>query len=112
MKRGQAGWNRMEKTTLPEPGLNLNSLAKWYRHHAPLLSGVINEGYGMNFNDCQLPYRIEEFKRLAQREKIPNHALLYIVAFIVGSIPIGIQTAPSKTGGLGNPKRIPEKLVS
>ncbi|MCB0564110.1 MAG: helix-turn-helix domain-containing protein [Phaeodactylibacter sp.] len=65
------------------PGLNLNSLAEMAGTSPHSLSRVINEGYGMNFNDFVNSYRIEEFKRLAQQEDYQNHTLLAI-AFIVG----------------------------
>lgn len=72
-----------EKQPYRNPGLNLNALAEMAGTTPHSLSRVINEGYGMNFNDFVNSYRIEEFKRLAQREKYQNHTLLAI-AFIVG----------------------------
>jgi len=65
------------------PGLTLNSLAEMAGTNAHYLSRVINEGYGMNFNDFVNSYRIEEFKRLALKDEYQNHTLLAI-AFIVG----------------------------
>ncbi|MCB0557724.1 MAG: AraC family transcriptional regulator [Lewinellaceae bacterium] len=65
------------------PGLNLHSLAEMAGTSPHSLSRVINEGYGMNFNDFVNSYRIEEFKRIAQQEDYQNHTLLAI-AFIVG----------------------------
>lgn len=72
-----------EKQPYRNPGLNLNGLAELAGTTPHSLSRVINEGYGMNFNDFVNSYRIEEFKRLAQQEEYQNHTLLAI-AFIVG----------------------------
>ena len=72
-----------EKQPYRNPGLNLNALAEMAGTSPHSLSRVINDGYGMNFNDFVNSYRIEEFKRLAQQEEYQNHTLLAI-AFIVG----------------------------
>ena len=65
------------------PGLSLNKMADLAGTNAHSLSRIINEGYGMNFNDFVNSYRIEEFKRLVHQEEYKNHTLLAI-AFIVG----------------------------
>ncbi|MCB0588588.1 MAG: helix-turn-helix domain-containing protein [Phaeodactylibacter sp.] len=72
-----------KKQPYRNPGLSLNALANMADTTPHSLSRVINEGYGMNFNDFINSYRIEEFKRLAQQEEYQNHTLLAI-AFIVG----------------------------
>ncbi|NUO01814.1 MAG: helix-turn-helix domain-containing protein [Saprospiraceae bacterium] len=65
------------------PGLSLTDLAEMTGTSPHSLSRVINEGYGMNFNDFINAYRIEEFKRLVQLEEYRNQTLLAI-AFAVG----------------------------
>lgn len=65
------------------PGLTLNELADTVGASSHSLSRVINEGYGMNFNDFVNSHRIEAFKRLVQDEAYQNHTLLAI-AFMVG----------------------------
>ncbi len=65
------------------PGLSLNELAEMTDTSPHTLSRVINEGFGVNFNDFVNSYRIEEFKRLAVLDDYKNHTLLAI-AFIVG----------------------------
>lgn len=65
------------------PGLSLNQLAESAGTSPHALSKVINEGYGMNFNDFVNSYRIQEFKRLSQEEEYKNYTLVAI-AFIVG----------------------------
>lgn len=72
-----------EKQPYRNPGLTLNALAELADTSPHSLSRVINDGYGMNFNDFVNSYRIEEFKKLARQEEYQNHTLLAI-AFIVG----------------------------
>ncbi|MCB9274770.1 MAG: helix-turn-helix domain-containing protein [Lewinellaceae bacterium] len=72
-----------QKHPFHNPNLTLNALAEAAGTNAHSLSRVINEGYGMNFNDFVNSYRIEEFKQLALKEEYQNHTLLAI-AFIVG----------------------------
>lgn len=72
-----------EKQPYRNSGLSLNGLAEMTGVSPHSLSRVINEGYGMNFNDYVNSYRIQEFKRLVQLEEFQNHTLLAI-AFEVG----------------------------
>ncbi len=65
------------------PGLSLTDLAEMTGTSPHSLSRVVNEGYGMNFNDFINAYRVEEFKRLVQSEDYRNQTLLAI-AFTVG----------------------------
>lgn len=65
------------------PGLSLTDLAEQIGTSAHSLSRVVNEGYGMNFNDFVNAHRVEEFKRLVQLEAYRNQTLLAI-AFAVG----------------------------
>jgi len=65
------------------PGLSLTDLAEMTGTSPHSLSRVVNEGYGMNFNDFINAYRVEEFKRLVQLEEYRNQTLLAI-AFAVG----------------------------
>jgi len=65
------------------PGLSLTDLAEMTGTSPHSLSRVVNEGYGMNFNDFINAYRVEEFKRLVQLETYRNQTLLAI-AFAVG----------------------------
>lgn len=65
------------------PGLSLTDLAEMTGTSPHSLSRVVNEGYGMNFNDFINAHRVEEFKRLVQLEEYRNQTLLAI-AFAVG----------------------------
>ena len=56
-----------------EPELTLSDLASRLKTNVSLLSGIINGGYGKNFNDFVNEFRVEEFKK--QRQNADNKHL-------------------------------------
>ena len=72
-----------EEKLYRNPGLTLTELADIAGTNRHSLSKVVNDGFGMNFNDFVNSYRIAEFKELALDEQYKNHTLLAI-AYIVG----------------------------
>jgi len=59
-----------------EPELTLSDLANRLKTNGSVLSGVINGGYGKNFNDFVNEFRVEEFKR---RRKDPDNQHLSLL---------------------------------
>ncbi len=75
-------WMRTQKPHL-EPKLSLHTLARQLEIPSKDLSRVINETHAMNFFDFVNRHRIDEFKRLATRERLENETILGI-AFEAG----------------------------
>ena len=65
------------------PKLTLSLLAETSGQNSHQLSRLINEGFGVNFNDFINSYRIEAFKRATREEQYQNHTILAI-ALMVG----------------------------
>lgn len=65
------------------PKLTLAQLAELSGTNVHGLSRLINEGFGVNFNDYVNSFRVEAFKSAAQEEKYQNHTFLAI-ALMVG----------------------------
>ena len=61
-----------------EPELTLSDLANRLKTNVSALSGVINGGYGKNFNDFVNEFRVEEFKKQRQNPKNQHLSLLGI----------------------------------
>lgn len=61
-----------------EPQLTLADLSKQAGISAPVLSAVINQGFGKNFNDFVNHYRVEEFKQRLENGAAKNLNLLGI----------------------------------
>lgn len=67
----------MEKPYL-NPDLSLTELAKTLKTNTTILSAVINQRFGRNFNDFINAYRIEEFLKLSKQKDYKNLTLLAI----------------------------------
>lgn len=65
------------------PKLTLGLLAKEFDTNMHSLSRLINEGFGVNFNDFVNSYRVEEFKKRVIQKEYKNHTFLAI-ALMVG----------------------------
>ncbi|MEO1449598.1 MAG: helix-turn-helix domain-containing protein [Bacteroidota bacterium] len=65
------------------PKLTLPELAQQADTHTHELSRIINQGFGMNFNDFVNSYRVSAFKESVVDPRYQNHTLLAI-AFMVG----------------------------
>lgn len=61
-----------------EPSLSLSDLAIKLKTNASVLSAVINNGYGKNFNDFVNEYRVEEVKKQLSRPENAHLTLLGI----------------------------------
>lgn len=59
----------LEQEYYKDPGLSLSQLAKLANTNSSILSKVINEGSGMNFNDFINSYRVEEVKKALKNEQ-------------------------------------------
>lgn len=68
----------IEKTPFLNPRLSLEELAKLTGIKRHLLSRVINTGFKQNFSDYVNGYRIDEFKKLVQREDKKDFTILAI----------------------------------
>ena len=65
-----------------EPELTLSDLANRLKTNVSVLSGVINGGYGKNFNDFVNEFRVDEFKR---RRKDPENQHLSLLGIALDS---------------------------
>ncbi len=65
------------------PKLTLAQLAELSGTNVHTLSRLINEGFGVNFNDYVNSYRVESFQKAALEEQYQNHTFLAI-ALMVG----------------------------
>ncbi|MEQ9265451.1 MAG: helix-turn-helix transcriptional regulator [Balneolaceae bacterium] len=68
----------MEETPFLNPKLSLEELANLTGIKRHLLSRVINTGFKQNFSDYVNSYRINEFKKLVQREDKKDFTILAI----------------------------------
>jgi len=82
MKRSLGTLMETERLYL-NPKLTLASLADQVGTNVHTLSKVINEGFGVNFNDYVNGYRVEAFKDRVVQEEFKNHTFLSI-ALMVG----------------------------
>ncbi len=60
------------------PKLTLSALAEMVDTNVHTLSKVINDGFGVNFNDFVNTYRVEEFKSRVVQDEFKNHTFLSI----------------------------------
>jgi AraC-like DNA-binding protein len=58
--------------------LNLSELSKQLQFSSSQLSAIINEGFGMNFNDFINTYRVEAVKKSLDEKKHESHSLVGI----------------------------------
>lgn len=68
----------LDKQPFLNPKLTLSTLAELAGTNVHTLSKVINDGFGVNFNDFVNAYRVNEFKSRVVKEKYRNHTFLAI----------------------------------
>ena len=68
----------IEEKLYLQPELNLSDIANRLKTNISVLSGVVNNAFGKNFNDFVNEYRVKEFQELIQLPENKNITLLGI----------------------------------